>query len=93
MKYYDPDVIAAHDLYDDQLELIMCRAEKIKATQNISWLGRLKKLRLGYGKISFNMQKARLITKGRLLVDTYKGAKELVRENDYELGILSEKYL
>lgn len=34
------------------------------------------------------MFKTRIITKGRLLVDTYTNSKELIRGNDYDLTTL-----
>lgn len=40
-----------------------------------------------------NVYKARLLSKGRLLVDTYTAAKELVRDTDYNLSMMAEKHL
>jgi DNA polymerase elongation subunit (family B) len=33
------------------------------------------------------------VTRGRLIVDTYLGAKELLKETEYSLSVLAEKYL
>jgi len=37
--------------------------------------------------------KIRAMTIGRLLVDTYEMANELVKSNDYSLNFLAKKYL
>ena len=40
-----------------------------------------------------NVYKARILTKGRLIVDTYMAAKELVRDTDYNLTMMAKKHL
>lgn len=39
------------------------------------------------------LQQARVLTIGRLLVDTFLAAKELIKSNDYSLDFLAKKYL
>ena len=39
------------------------------------------------------MYKASMLGRGRLLVDTYTGAKELVRDSDYNLGSMVKNHL
>lgn len=92
---YDPDALVSHDLYGNVLDIIIQRATRLKITL-LSRLGRLKQLKDEYVKASnaqANFQRCRLVTKGRLLIDTYLGAKELIRETDYDLTLLSRNHL
>lgn len=89
---YDPDIIVGHDLYNTIFDTLISRLTRLNIP-NFSRLGRLQKKTLGMPKTHFSMYKARFITSGRLLCDTYMSSKELVRESDYGLSNLSEKHL
>lgn len=87
----DPDVIVAHDAFSSVLDTLIARIKALKIS-NWSRLGRLKK---GEDALSNGsaMQRARWVTGGRLVCDTYLSSRELVRETDYNLTHLAERQL
>ena len=87
---FDPDVIVGHYLYNEIFELLINRMQKLNISI-ASKLGRLKKNlgRLGGGILN----KARALSQGRLLCDTFLSAKEVIKENDFSLSFLAEKHI
>lgn len=81
----DPDVMASHNLFGFEFDVILNRAADLKISQ---WdrLGRLKK-----SKAPRNINDASIA--GRLFVDTYKASKEFLRETTYSLTNLTETQL
>lgn len=70
-------------MYGELMDIIITRLEKNGVRS--SKLARLSNLpSTSYKQAPTNI-KVRNITKGRLVVDTYAMAKELVRDNDYNL--------
>jgi DNA polymerase alpha subunit A len=81
----DPDIMASHNLFGFEFDVILNRAADLKVSQ---WdrLGRLKK-----SKPPRNINDPSLA--GRLFVDTYKASKEFLRETTYSLTNLTETQL
>jgi DNA polymerase elongation subunit (family B) len=94
---YDADLLVGHDLYGDALEVLLNKLSKHDVT---IWhrLGRIASpFRLPNSRgTSFhggNTFRARLLTKGRLLVDTYTAARELLRDTDYDMQTMAQRHL
>lgn len=86
----DPDVLVGHYLYNEILELLLTRLQKLNVT-TMSKMGRLRK---SFGKIGGGiLNKARLVCPGRLLCDTFLSAKEVIKENDFSMSHLAEVHL
>ncbi len=49
----------------------------------------LKNFFIKIKNLGSNIYKARILSKGRLIVDTYAAAKELVRDTDYNLSMMA----
>ena len=81
----DPDVLASHNLYGFEFDVILSRCRDLKIAQ---WdrIGRLK-----IQKHPRNINDPSIA--GRLFVDTYKAAKEFLRESTYSLTNLTETQL
>lgn len=84
-------MIVGHDLFSEIFEVLISR---IKQNSNVNWqrIGRFIN-KLSLPKNGSNMYKASMLGRGRLLVDTYTGAKELVRDSDYNLGSMVKNHL
>ena len=82
----DPDLLASHNLFGFEFDVLLARAvaNKIPAW---SKLGRLKRTKPPKGIND------RDITAGRILCDTYKAAKEFLRETSYSLTSLAQSQL
>lgn len=82
----DPDLLASHNLFGFEFDVLLARAvaNKIPAW---SKLGRLRRTKPPKGIND------RDITAGRILCDTYKAAKEFLRETSYSLSSLAQSQL
>jgi DNA polymerase alpha subunit A len=95
IKKYDPDVLLGHNILGFDLDVIMHRMAQLNV-KSWSKLGRLKLSRFprayqkGAAAGAKNFQR---LSPGRLILDTYTTAKELVRESNYRLATLVKKYL
>lgn len=93
----DPDVLLSHNLCGSVFEVIMARIQFF-SVPHWSRIGRLKKRNFptrkadqaGYSGSSWL---PRMVSCGRLLVDTFVSSKELVRETQYDLGYLAQRQL
>ncbi len=100
---YDPDIITAHNLWGFDLEVLLKRSKDLKINGRLwSKLGRVirhvmpqntrgsgKKHVGGWATRNF----AQRVVRGRIMCDTYLGAKEFLREERYSLTYLSRKHL
>jgi DNA polymerase alpha subunit A len=86
IQHEDPDILASHNLFGFEFDILLKRAifHKIPAWNR---LGRLRKT------ITPRSINDRDVAAGRLLLDTYKTAKELIRETTYSLTALAETQL
>ena len=82
VQSYDPDLFASHNLFGFEFDVLLSRATANKLS-DWSRLGRLRRT-----KIPKNIMD-KDITCGRILCDTYKAAKEFLRETSYSLTSLS----
>ena len=93
----DSDVLLAHNLCGSIFELIMARVQYL-SVPHWSRIGRMKRSQIPTRKsdqsgYSGSQWIPRLVTCGRLMVDTFVSSKELVRETNYDLGYLAQKQL
>lgn len=90
----DPDLIIAHNLCGSVIEILLNRIGQLKIN-HWSRIGRMKRtsmpLRKNDGSISSWVP--RQVSCGRLLVDTFLNAKELIRETNYDLKYLVKKQI
>lgn len=84
----DPDLLIAHNLCGGMFEILLARIQFLKIS-HWSRIGRLKRTQIpnrkadgGFGGSNWI---PRQVSCGRLLVDTFLTAKELVRETNYDL--------
>jgi DNA polymerase elongation subunit (family B) len=92
---YDPDVIIGHNLYNQHIDIITNRINKLKVS-GWSKIGRFKREVFPKFLQSSNMSNEyiRNCVSGRLLCDTFISTREiLLRETNYDLRYLCEKYL
>jgi DNA polymerase alpha subunit A len=82
----DPDVLASHNLFGFEFDVLLARATADKVS-NWSRIGRLRK-----SKPPKSITE-RDFAAGRILCDTYKAAKEFLRETTYSLTHLSYSQL
>lgn len=97
MHLIDPDLLVSHNLCGGVFEILLARIAMLKIN-HWSRIGRLRKSNMPMRKMDSNSYGGaswvpRLVTCGRLLVDTFLNAKELVRETNYDLGHLSKTQL
>ena len=82
----DPDILASHNLFGFEFDVLLSRAQANKLP---FWnkLGRLRRTKVpkGIGEKD--------VASGRLLCDTYKAAKEFLRETTYSLTHLASNQL
>ena len=93
----DPDVLLGHNLCGSMFELLVARMSNLNIP-HWSRIGRLKKNSIPHKRgneagYSGSQWIPRTVSCGRLLVDTYLSAKELLRETNYDLTHLSQKQL
>ncbi len=87
---FDPDVLIGHALYNETLELLISRMQKL----NVSLAGKLGRLKKPLGRLGGGiLNKARALSQGRLLCDTFLSAKEVIKESDFSLSFLAGKHL
>ncbi|KAJ9077049.1 DNA-directed DNA polymerase alpha catalytic subunit pol1, variant 2 [Entomophthora muscae] len=93
--FYDPDVLVGHSFLEFTLAVLLARMD---ALQVATWarLGRLRRTKipkscLGSGQMAAFQQ--RNLINGRLLCDTYHGAKDTVKSKNYSLGQLCSSHL
>eukprot|EP00605_Chrysophyceae_sp_TOSAG23-4_P002371 GSChrysophyteH1.ASY1.ANO1.2623.1 assembled CDS len=82
----DPDILASHNLFGFEFDVILNRA----VTNKVPGWDRLGRLRKARPPKSINDSNA---ISGRILCDTYKAAKEFLRETTYSLKHLAESQL
>ncbi|KAF9984327.1 DNA-directed DNA polymerase alpha catalytic subunit pol1 [Modicella reniformis] len=88
----DPDVILGHNFVGFDLDVLLHRMKHTKA-DNWSSIGRLRRtvwprLQSGAGGMGDTTAQEKNIMSGRLMCDTYLGAKEHVRSKSYSLTAL-----
>lgn len=95
----DPDLLVAHNLTGGAFELLLSRIQFLKIN-HWSRIGRLKKQTMPAKKFDSGASSyggsqwiPRQVTCGRLLVDTFLTAKELIRETNYDLSHLAKVQL
>ena len=84
----DPDVIVGHNITGNDLPILQSRIIRYKL--NWSKLGRLRRS-LTLPRVLGNDLPYTLLC-GCLCVDTYSSAKELIKEEDYSLSYLCQKF-
>jgi DNA polymerase alpha subunit A len=89
----DPDLLVAHNLCGGIFEILLARIQHMRIS-HWSRIGRLRKNNMPMRKMEAGSYSGanwvpRLVSCGRLLVDTFLNAKELVRETNYDLGHLA----
>ena len=92
---FDPDIIIGHNLYNNHLENILSRINKLKI-QNWSRISRFKRevLPKFLQNINLSNEYIRTCLTGRLICDTFSSIREiLLKETSYDLDYLCEKYL
>lgn len=82
----DPDILVSHNLFGFEFDVILSRAVANKLS-TWSQLGRLRRVKTPKSVSD------RDIAAGRLLCDTYKAAKEFLRETTYSLTYLAQSQL
>ena len=82
----DPDLFASHNLLGFEFDVLLARA-LVNKLPNWSILGRLKKTKPPKGINDKD------VAAGRILCDTYKAAKEFLRETTYSLTYLASSQL
>ncbi len=100
---FDPDIITAHNLWGFDLEVLLKRSKELKINGRLwSKLGRIIRQTMpqntgGSGKKQFGgwatRNFAQRLARGRIMCDTYLGAKEFLREERYSLAFLCKKHL
>lgn len=83
----DPDIIVSHNLLGFELEILFSRSIVNKVPQLWGKLGRLRRSKPPKSHLD------RDLTAGRILCDTYKSAKEFLRETSYSLSSLASSQL
>ena len=89
----DPDVIVGHNIYGFDLDVLLTRSfeNKIPLWSKLGRLRRSKRPFTGNGSNMANI--AASITCGRIIVDTYLSARELMRRTTYSMQALAESEL
>ena len=92
---FDPDIIIGHNLYNNHIENILSRINKLKI-QNWSRISRFKRevLPRFLQNVNLSNEYIRTCLTGRLICDTFSSIREiLLKETSYDLDYLCEKYL
>ncbi|KAJ1906199.1 DNA-directed DNA polymerase alpha catalytic subunit pol1 [Coemansia sp. IMI 209127] len=97
MHRVDPDVVAAHNFYGFDLDVLLHRMHELR-TDGWSKLGRLRrtqwpKLQAGAGGMGESTFGERQIVAGRVICDTYMASKDLIRAKSYALTSLASQEL
>lgn len=90
----DPDLLVSHNLCGSVIEILLARISYLRIS-HWSRLGRMKRAQMPQRKFDsgFHSWLPRQVSCGRLLVDTFLNAKELIRETNYDLGHLTRTQL
>ncbi len=93
---YDPDVLTSHNLYKESLDEIICSVNNLKINENWSKIGRMKrnvcpKFICGSPYLTALYQ-MRYFTTGRIICDTSLSLQEIIRESNYEITFLANRY-
>ena len=90
----DPDLLVSHNLCGSVIEVLLARISYLRIN-HWSRLGRMKRAMMPQRKFDsgFHSWLPRQVSCGRLLVDTFLNAKELIRETNYDLGHLCRTQL
>lgn len=90
----DPDLMVSHNLCGSVIEVLLNRISYLRIN-HWSRLGRMKRNSMPQRKLDASMHSwvPRQVSCGRLLVDTFLNAKELIRETNYDLGHLARTQL
>ena len=90
----DPDLLVSHNLCGSVIEVLLARISYLRIN-HWSRLGRMKRGQMPQRKFDsgFHSWVPRQVSCGRLLVDTFLNAKELIRETNYDLGHLTRTQL
>ena len=91
----DPDLIVGHDVNNIFYEVIISRMQKLDIHQLDSSLSRFKRdqKEMKFVFRQNGLKKIRSFTLGRMVCDTHQSSAEIIRETNYELDYLAEKYL
>ncbi|KAJ2226748.1 DNA-directed DNA polymerase alpha catalytic subunit pol1 [Coemansia sp. RSA 485] len=89
LKRVDPDILAAHNFYGFDLDVLLHRMQALR-TDGWSALGRLRRRTMPRLDSNYG---ARQVVAGRVVCDTYLAAKDLVRAKSYSLGSLAMQEL
>ncbi|KAJ2361710.1 DNA-directed DNA polymerase alpha catalytic subunit pol1, partial [Coemansia sp. RSA 2610] len=97
LQRVDPDVVAAHNFYGFDLDVLLHRMRALR-TDGWSRLGRLQRtqwprLQAGAGGMGESTYGERQIVCGRVVCDTYLASKDLVRAKSYSLTSLASQEL
>ncbi|KAJ2850481.1 DNA-directed DNA polymerase alpha catalytic subunit pol1 [Coemansia brasiliensis] len=97
LQRIDPDVLAAHNFYGFDLDVLLHRMRALR-TDGWSRLGRLQrtqwpKLQAGAGGMGESSYSERQIMCGRVVCDTYLASKDLIRAKSYSLTSLASQEL
>ena len=94
LNQLDPDIILGHDVINVFFEVIFSRCQKLSINV-VSSLSRFKRDQndLKASQKLSGLKKIRALTVGRMVCDSQLGSMENVRETNYELDFLAEKYL
>ncbi len=89
-QIHDPDIVIAHNLCGGVFETLLARLTYLKIN-HWSRIGRFKRNMIPKQKGEFGGQWIpRVVTPGRLLLDTFLNSKELIRETNYDLTHLAK---
>lgn len=89
----DPDIIIGHGLYSNHLEILLNRITKLKLI-NWSKIGKLRRTYLPKTlQNTNNTIYVRNCFVGRLICDTFLSCRDILKETNYDIDFLSEKYL
>ncbi|KAJ1851914.1 DNA-directed DNA polymerase alpha catalytic subunit pol1 [Coemansia sp. RSA 1822] len=97
LQRVDPDVLAAHNFYGFDLDVLLHRMRALR-TDGWSRLGRLQrtqwpKLQAGGGGMGESTYAERQIVCGRVVCDTYLASKDLIRAKSFTLTSLASQEL
>lgn len=92
LESFDPDILVGHNLYTGHLDEIFNRINKYKI-ENWSKIGKVKRDSLPKFVSSGSNFFTRNCTVGRLICDSFLSCRDMLRESNYNLSYLSNKYL
>ena len=92
LSQFDPDIICGHNLYNGILETLIEKFNKYKVNR---WdlIGRMQRKILPKALPQKGNSVYRVAIAGRLPLCSYSAAQDMLRESNYSVGFLAEKYL